>query len=69
MHFILVDWLAEGRGSYASFKLWFGESSDFGTTDCQEGEMDLTRGRVNLSGKGSGGLNTKPKKVIKPEDN
>lgn len=42
---------------------------DFRTIDCQEGEMNLTRGRVNLSGKDSGGLNTKPKKVIKLENN
>lgn len=51
------------------FKLWFGESSDFDTIDFQKGEMDLTRGRVNLSGKGSGRLNTKTRKVIKPENN
>lgn len=64
VHPIVVDWLAEGREGYSSFKVRFGEF-DFRTIDCQEGEMNLTRGRVNLSGKGSGGLNTEPQKVIK----
>ena len=41
-----MNWLAEEREGYASFKVWFGESSDFSTIDCQEGEMNLTRARV-----------------------
>ena len=41
------------------------ESSDFSAIACQEDEMDLTRGRVSLSGKGSGELNTQSRKMIR----
>lgn len=42
-----------------------GESSDFSTTACQEGDMDLTRGRL---GKDNDELNTQPRRMIKLEN-
>lgn len=62
-----VSWSAKGREGYASFKVWFEGNSDCSTMDCQEGEMSLTRGRVNLPSKGSGGLDSKPQHVIQLE--
>lgn len=41
------------------------ESSDFSAIACQEDEMDLTGGRVSLSGKGSGELNAQSRRMIR----
>jgi hypothetical protein len=47
----------------------YGENSDFGPIACREGEMDLTRGRLNLSGKANDESNTKLRKLIRLENN
>ena len=41
------------------------ESSDFSAIACHEDEWDLTRGRVSLSGKGSGELNSQSRRMIR----